>query len=482
MTASACLAATAVACTLAAQPRAGQTPSMVQERRPASAEAAAPFAGYWLGTLSARARELRMLIHITNGTAPAATLTSIDQANEPRPMQLTLDGRALTLTAPGRAARITGTLRGDGASLDAIFEQGGASFPIAFARVDGPPQLRRPQHPVPPFPYDAIDVTVEGPVELAGTLTKPRGGGPFPAVLLISGSGPQDRDQSLFGHKPFLVLADHLTRRGFAVLRVDDRGAGRSAGSRAASTMDDYAADALAGVRWLAARSEVDARRIGLIGHSEGGVVAALVASRSDAVAFMVLIAAPAMDGASLAMLQGERIARAAGASPEQISLQQTLNRRMFEVLAKEPDESKARAELRQILQDELAKLGVTSADTIAALEKQMEPQIRRGLSPWFRHFLAHDPLVALRAAKLPTLALYGSLDVQVPADTNAALMEEALQGSSPLSEVRTLPDLNHLFQTARTGAMDEYGKIEETFAPAALKAIVGWLARVAGS
>jgi pimeloyl-ACP methyl ester carboxylesterase len=224
----------------------------------------------------------------------------------------------------------------------------------------------------------------------------------------------------------------------------------------------------------------VDARRIGLIGHSEGGVVAPLVASRSDAVAFMVLLAAPAMDGRSLAMLQGERIARAAGASADQLALQQALNRRMFEVLAREPEESTARAAVRQILQDELGKLGVTSADTIGALEKQMEPQIRRGLSPWFRHFLVHDPLVALRAAKVPTLALYGSLDVQVPADANAPLMQEALAGSSALSEVRTLAGLNHLFQTARTGAMAEYGRIEETFAPAALEAIAAWLARVA--
>lgn len=471
------VAALAIAWALPLPVRAVQThPSSVGPQNAAPA-----FAGYWLGTLAVRARELRLLIHVTNDPAPAATLVSIDQGNEPRPMQMSVDGRRLTLSAPGGTIRVTATLAASGATLDAIFEQGGASFPIVFARVDGPPQLHRPQHPAPPFPYDAIDVTVDGPVALAGTLTKPRGGGPFPAVLLISGSGPQDRDHSFFGHKPFLVLADHLTRRGFAVLRVDDRGAGKSSGSRALSTIDDYAADALTGVRWLAAHADVDARRVGLIGHSEGGVVAPLVAARSGAVAFMVLLAAPVMDGSSLAMLQAERIARAAGANADQLALQQALNRRIFDVLAREADESNARAAVRRILEDELGQLGVTSAETIAAVEKQMEPQIRRGLSPWFRHFLTHDPRPALRAAKIPTLALFGSLDVQVPADANAPLMRETLGGSSSQSEVMTLPGLNHLFQTARTGAMDEYGRIEETFAPAALDAIAAWLEKVSG-
>ena len=301
-------------------------------------------------------------------------------------------------------------------------------------------------------------------------------------MVLISGSGPLDRDQTIFGHKPFLVLADHLTRHGIAVLRFDDRGAGASSGSRAAATMEDYAADALAAVRFLERRPEVDRRRIGLIGHSEGGVVAPLVARGNRAVSFIVLIAAPALNGAAIATLQGERIARAAGANDDQIAMQQRLNTRIFEILAREVDEAKARAAIRIVLKEELARAGIESADVVAAAEKQMEPQVRRGLTPWFRHFLSHDPVPSLRAVRVPVLALYGSLDVQVPAAENAPVMAAAIGPSSPQSAVRTLPGLNHLFQTAKTGAMEEYGRIEETLASAALETISNWILVVAGS
>ena len=441
------------------------------------------FAGYWLGTLSVRARELRMLVHVSATTPPTATLTSIDQDGKPRDLRITMDGRTIVLETPQPSVRIQGTLRDDGKTIDATFEQGGASFPLTFSRVDGPPRLNRPQHPSPPFPYTVEEVVVDGPVKLAGTFSRPAGEGPFPAVVLISGSGPQDRDQTIFGHKPFLVLADHLTRHGIAVLRFDDRGAGASSGSRAAATMEDYAADALAAVRFLERRTEVDRRRIGLIGHSEGGVVAPLVARQSEAVRLLVLLAAPAMNGAALATLQGERIAAAAGASKDQIALQQRLNTRIYEILGREGEEAKARTAIRTVLREELAAIGVESSEVLAGLEKQMEPQIRRGLSPWFRHFLAHDPVPVLRATRIPVLALYGSLDVQVPAAENAPLMTQAIAASSPRSAVTVLPGLNHLFQTAKTGAMDEYGRIEETLAPAALETIAAWITQaVAGS
>jgi pimeloyl-ACP methyl ester carboxylesterase len=245
--------------------------------------------------------------------------------------------------------------------------------------------------------------------------------------------------------------------------------------------MDDYAADARAGVAWLAARPDVDRARIGLIGHSEGGVVGPLVAAETRDVAFLVLIAAPAMRGADISMLQGERIARAAGASDDQVALQQTLNRRIFDVIMAGHPDAETRVAIRGVLTEELAKIGVTSDAVIAAAEKQMEPQIRRGLTPWFRHFLSHDPIASLRRLRVPVLALYGSLDVQVPAAENAPRMQAAIAGSSDLSDVQILQGLNHLFQTAKTGAMDEYGKIEETFAPAALEAISRWLRRVIG-
>lgn len=436
--------------------------------------------GYWLGTLNIRARELRLLIHVTSTSPPAATFTSIDQDNQARPVTgLTIANGAIEFTTGN--ATIRGRLAADGRTIAATYSQSGAEYPVTFARVDGPPVVRRPQEPVAPFPYVSEEVTVRSTddVVLAGTFTRPSSAGPHPAVLLISGSGPQDRDESVFGHKPFLVLGDYLARRGFAVLRLDDRGAGKSTGARTHATIEDYATDAVAAVTWLAARADVDRRRIGLIGHSEGGIVAPLALARTRDVAFLVLIAAPAMNGTSLAMLQADRIARAAGAAPQQVALQQALNGRIYALLEKGGDEAAIRASVRAILKEELAKAGIPEA-AVPLVEKQMEPQIQRGLTPWFRHFLAHDPNESLRAVRVPVLALYGSVDVQVPADENASRMRDAITASSPQSEVRTLTGLNHLLQNARTGAMNEYPRIEETMAPVALEAIAEWLRRVA--
>jgi hypothetical protein len=318
-------------------------------------------------------------------------------------------------------------------------------------------------------------------VRLAGTLTKPRGRGPFPAVLLATGSGPQDRDEALLGHRPFLVLADRLTRAGLAVLRCDDRGVGGSTGSFAGATTLDFAADARAGLAYLRSRRDVDRTRIGLIGHSEGGIVAPLVAA-DGGVAFVVLLAAPGVPGDSLLALQGAAVLRAMGESDSVVAWNGRLQRRLFAVLKAPGESSGLRQRLLEVIDravDELPadQRGVVNRSNMTAQAEMMS-------SPWFRWFVAYDPAPALARLACPVLALNGALDMQVPAKENLAAITRALAAAGN-RDARTLelPGLNHLLQTSPTGSPAEYGTIEETIAPAALDTIATWIeARVRGT
>lgn len=335
----------------------------------------------------------------------------------------------------------------------------------------------RPQEPKSAIPYDAEEVkysNLTADVTLAGTLTLPRSGKPSPAVLLIAGSGPNDRNETVFGHKPFLVLADHLTKQGFAVLRVDKRGVGQSTGNYDVSTSEDFAADVLAGVEYLKTRKEVDAEQIGLIGHSEGGLIAPMIAVKSNDVAFIVLMAGAGVTGEATLYAQEALISRAMGVTEEQISHQLDLQKQVLSVIKNESDLEKAEKLLREIVAKQLANLPKeeqqTSADT-------MEAQIKRCNSKWFRYFLTYDPITSLKHLKIPVLVINGELDSQVPPKQNlpviAKILEEAGNRNYRIIE---FPKLNHLFQTCESGSILEYGKIEETIAPVVLDTLSGWL------
>jgi pimeloyl-ACP methyl ester carboxylesterase len=355
-------------------------------------------------------------------------------------------------------------------------------MPVRLARGDRSAAIpKRPQEPVRPLPYDEVEVqfsNTEAEITLAGTLTVPRTAGPHPAVLLISGSGPQDRNEEVYGHRPFLVIADDLTRRGIAVLRVDDRGVGGSTGSRDAATSEDYAGDALAAVAFLKSRPDIDSRRIGLIGHSEGGLVAPITAARDPSIAFIVLLAAPGLPGAEIAVLQARTMLRAAGAPEAAIETQTRIQTSMLKVLRETTDEAEIRKRGREILREELVRAGDRDATQLSAVERQLEPQIRRALTPWSRFFMMYDPRPALGRLQRPVLAMNGTTDSQVPATENLSAIESALRaGGNTAVTIISLPNLNHLFQTSTTGALSEYAKIEETFAPIALETMGRWVA-----
>lgn len=358
---------------------------------------------------------------------------------------------------------------------------------IASAQTGGPaPPQNRPQEPVPPFPYRVIEVTVAAGsgVTLAGTLTIPKGDGTFPAVLLITGAGAQDRDEALFGHKPFLVLADHLTRRGIAVLRLDDRGVGASTGSFEDATEDDLIDDVVLALQLLAHRQEVNPHAVGLIGHSEGGAIGPLAALRSQAcVSYLVLLAAPGMPIDQIQVRQDDEIARTTGVSQEDRDRHRTLQRRLFQIVKDDGDTPQARERARDAMLESVAELSEAERQLLGATKQAMENQIDMIFSNSFRRFLAHDPVPALRRTCVPVLALNGEKDLQVAASENLMAINSALSDAkNPDFATVALPGLNHLFQNCRTGAPAEYGQIEETFDRETLQRISDWiLARFSG-
>ncbi len=332
------------------------------------------------------------------------------------------------------------------------------------------------QEPRHPYPYSEIQVTFANPaapgVTLAGTITEPRKEGKLPAILLISGAGPHDRNETTAGHKPFLVLADFLTRRGFAVLRVDDRGTAESTGKFAGATTADFASDAGAAVQYLKSRTEIDSQHVGLLGHGEGATIAAMLAAKDPAIAFLVLLAAPAVPGDKILLAQTERAETAAGLPDEQIAADKKIGSALYKLVR----EGASVAELRQELSAHAGKLPKTVVEN-------WEKQIDRMGNPWLRFFLSYDPQSALREVHCPVLALYGELDLQVVADQNAPEMEAALRKAhNKNASVLVLPGLNYMFQTANTGLGWEYAAIPETISPLALRAIEVWLEKHAFS
>jgi pimeloyl-ACP methyl ester carboxylesterase len=335
----------------------------------------------------------------------------------------------------------------------------------------------RPQEPKGAILYHEEEVeysNVRAGVTLSGTLTLPRLGNPSPAVLLIAGSGPNDRDETVFGHKPFLVLADHLTRQGIAVLRVDKRGVGQSTGDYDLATSQDFADDVLAGVEYLKTRIEVDRDQIGLIGHSEGGLIAPMVAVKSNDVAFIVLMAGAGVTGETTVYAQETLISRAMGVAEQQISHQIDFQKEVLSVIINEPDLEKADILLREIIAKQLVKLPEEEQQASADV---MEAQAKRINSKWFRYYLTYDPITSLKYLKIPVLVINGELDCQVFPKLNLPIIDKALKEAGNQNyKIIEFPKLNHFFQTCESGSILEYGKIEETIAPVVLDTLSDWI------
>jgi uncharacterized protein len=431
--------------------------------------------GVWQGALEANGLRLRFQLHVTHDDQKqlVAALDSPDQGISGLPaIRVSQKINVFHFEIPVVDGVYEGTLDAAKSGINGTWTQGGITRNLSFQRSDQLLGLVRPQNPAKPYPYREEQVTFANPkaqLSLAGTLTLPSGSGPFPAGILIADSGPHDRDENVAGHRPFLVLADHLTRKGIAVLRYDKRGIGKSTGQFEQATTEDFASDATAALAYLKSRKEIDAKKIGLIGHSEGGIIAPLVASRSSEVAWMVLLAAPGLKGEDVMLLQSGLILKAAGLDDDRIAKARDFNLQSYALARKEKDP----AALESKLTDLVDATGMSTTLPPTALK----PQAQVMTSPWFRFFLDYDPVPALKKTQCPVLVLNGDKDLQIASKENLAQIQKALQdGGNKDFQTRELAGLNHLFQHAPTGSPTEYGGIEETFAPEALDTISDWI------
>lgn len=440
--------------------------------------------GTWNGALSISGTKLRLVFHIkseADGTL-AATMDSPDQGARGIPVQsVKMIQDSIFLSIPAIGGSYKGKLTGPD-KITGVLKQGAQSMdiPLVKGEIDAP---QRPQEPVKPYPYQEKEVTIENKaagITLAGTLTTPASKGSHPAVILVTGSGPQDRDESIMGHKPFLVLSDYLTRQGFAVLRLDDRGVGKSGGSFAAATTQDFTSDATAAYAFLKEQTGINPKKIGFIGHSEGALVAANVAAQKPDVAFVVLLAGSAVPGTELLVAQNEALLKAAGVPDATIKPYLALRKAQFEVAANEQDVFKAAAQIRELQQEAKNSFTEEQQNQLGLTPQGEQAIVAQLSSPWLKYFLAYEPAPTLQKLKMPVLALNGTKDLQVPYQQNLTATEKALKaGGNKHIKIQELTNLNHLFQTATTGSVAEYSQLEETIAPTALEAIGNWLKKV---
>lgn len=440
-------------------------------------------AGNWLGALEIGGVKLRLVLKVEKaGTGYTAKLDSIDQGQNNLPIEtVTLLGNKVSLAAPQFHMSYEGTLNDKNDEINGTFKQGAGSTPFVFKRVSHIPSVGRKQDPQKPYPYDEEEVSYRNTadnVKLTGTLTLPRNGSAkHPVVLLISGSGPQNRDSLVAGHRPFLVLADHLTRNGIAVLRVDDRGTGGSEIGSLSLTSENFMHDVLAGVQFLKSRKEIDPGKIGLIGHSEGGMIAPMAAARSRDVAFIILLAGLGQTGDDLIQTQTRLLQSAAGANADTVAGAVALAKSINAVVKTRTDEKIIEEEVNSVIAKQAAEMNEAQRKAFAPVMSHFKAFMPMYKLPWYRYFVMFDPAPVLKQVKVPVLALNGELDLQVAWKENLDLIAANLKaGKNKDVTVKAFPRLNHLFQTSGTGLLSEYATIEETMAPQVLDTITQWI------
>lgn len=434
----------------------------------APAQAAPDISGAWEGRITVGGQSIRIVFNVAaDGTT---TMDSPDQGARGIAATSAVEGRTVRFIVPVIGGRFEGQLSEDRRSLTGALAQGGMTAPLVMERGEIAAGPVRPQTPQPPFAYRSEEVAFDNPaapgVRLAGALTLPQGEGPFPVAVLITGSGPQDRDETILDHKPFAVWADALTKRGVAVLRYDDRGVAGSTGSFAAATSADFATDARAAVDYLASRPDIDRSRIGLIGHSEGGIVAPLAAQEGAPVAWIVTLAGPTVPGGAVVEEQVRLMGLASGLSAEQVAAAGVVQAALMRAVADNTDDPAAVAREVEAI---LVGAGQPQRQAAAA-GAQMS-------TAWYRWLVTHDPAGSLRALSVPMLAVYGGKDLQVSPNQNVP----PLRTFRPDAEIVILPGLNHLLQPAQTGSVQEYATIETTLAPEAISTVVDWVVARSG-
>jgi pimeloyl-ACP methyl ester carboxylesterase len=444
------------------------------------------FTGPWMGKLNVGAVQVRLGVNLSiDNTGKMNTLLDSPDQNAfgIKTDTTIIFGDNITIKAKKLMASYEGKMvRGD-SLINGKWTQAGQTYDLNLKKLVKPIVLKRPQEPKPPFPYKSEDITFlneKANIELAGTLTIPEGKGPFPAVVMVTGSGAQDRDEALMGHKPFLVIADYLTRNGIAVLRYDDRGTAKSKGIFATGTSFDFADDAEAGLMWLRKQPLIDVNHVGIAGHSEGGLIAPIVASRNKNVDFIILIAGPGLTGKEILLAQSELISEKSGLKQEEIIKSHKLNNEIYDAIINEKDNTKALAAAKKFMVDAIKnETSLTEAEKTAQIST-IDPKLAPLVTPWFRTFMIIDPKDYLTKTQCPVLALNGTKDVQVPYKADLEAIDKYLKiAGNKHYTIMKIEGVNHLFQHADTGLPTEYANIEETFAPEALKAMSDFILKL---
>lgn len=437
--------------------------------------------GQWNGVLKVQGMQLRVVFNVTkSGAFYTSTMDSPDQGAAGIPVtQTTFVNSTIKFEVTNARIQYNGALKND--EIVGTFKQGGQEFPMNLSRKTIEKEvIKRPQEPTKPYSYYSEDVTfpnAKANISLAGTLTLPKKEGNYPVVILISGSGAQNRDSELLGHKPFLVISDYLTKNGIAVLRYDDRGFGQSTGDFKTATSADFATDVESAVAYLKTRKEINLKKIGLMGHSEGGIIAPMVAAKSKDISFIVLLAGTGIQGDKLLLLQQELIARANGASEAEIKTTFQNNSKLFEMVVKSTDTQKLKTELTSKINELIKNDNSTEIPNGMTKEQYIALQVNQITSPWMQYFLKYNPQPTLEKVKCPVLAVNGEKDLQVPPKENLTAIKNALiKGGNKNVTTIEFPNLNHLFQESTTGSPSEYATIEQTFSPVALNEITKWI------
>lgn len=443
-----------------------------------------PLIGYWKGVIQAGGRTFTFVFTFSadaqKGIRGFLDLPEQDEQNIPID-EITIAGNKVFLDMKMIQRKFEGDISADKKKIVGVYIRStGLRLPLTLERTDSAFSKKRPQMPQPPYPYKEEAVVIlnaDDQTKLAGALTIPPGTGPFPAVVLISGSGAQDRDETISGHKPFLVLADFLARRGAAALRCDDRGAGESGGEHLAATTDVRAADVGRMIEYLLTRKGIDRKRIFLLGHSEGSVIASLAASRNPLVAGIILLGAPGLSIEENLYLQNTLLRKAEGAGDAAIAQANILQRKIFSVVKEAADDEEARAKLREIYSSNVYERLTDSQ------KRSIDERIATLLTPYFRDIIKCEPSIPLSKVSCPVLVIIGERDLQCPPKDNIPALEKALRaGNNRNFRVIEIDGLNHLLQTSTSGAMSEYASIEETISPQALAAILDWLLSIKNS
>ena len=439
--------------------------------------------GDWYGQLDVQGTKLRINFHVTekNGSY-TTTMDSPDQGAMGLPTTKTIvNNTNLKITMDNLGVTFIGDLKDD--HINGIFKQNGMEFPLLLShnKIKKDKKKPRPQDPKKPYPYKSETVYFinkkASNIKLAGTLTLPKSIKNPPVAILISGSGPQNRDEEIpqFNHRPFLVLSDYLTRNGIAVLRYDDRGVANSEGTQKGATSADFATDVEAAVAYLKTRNDIDTTKIGLIGHSEGGLIAPMVASKNKEIAFIILLAGTGVDGAQILLTQAKKSGELTGLSKEYLDFNEATSKKVFTMIQKSTHADDIKKEIIVLLKE--AKKEAPAALANELTDTAILNQATLISSPWFVYFIKTNPNQFLSKVNCPVLALNGSKDVQVLPKLNLIGIEQSLKKASNNDvTILELEELNHLFQTCKTGASSEYAQIEETFSPKALKIITDWI------